>query len=55
MQVELDALPPEVLRDLYQSAVDNFWDDDAFARVLARESKEREVLTKLVSSTEGRQ
>jgi hypothetical protein len=30
VQYEVDALPPEVLRGLYQTAIDGFWDQDAY-------------------------
>jgi len=45
VQVELDALPPEVLRELYQEAVDRFWDLSAFEEVVQQESEERDILT----------
>jgi hypothetical protein len=41
VQVELDALPPEVLRALYQSAIDRYWDTSAYELALARERGER--------------
>jgi hypothetical protein len=41
MQVELDALPPEVLRGLYQEAIDRYWDMSTFAAVRAQEDTER--------------
>lgn len=44
VQVELDALPPEALRDLYQSALDRYWDTSAFEHTLAREQAERAEL-----------
>lgn len=37
MQVELDTLPPETLRQLFQDAIDRDWGDDAHSRVLDRE------------------
>jgi hypothetical protein len=37
VQYEVDALDPETLRDLYQNAIDLFWNDDAHAAVLERE------------------
>jgi hypothetical protein len=37
VQYEVDALPPETLRDLYGSAIESFWDDAAHRSVLARE------------------
>lgn len=50
MQVELDALPPEDMRDAYQLAFDQFWDPNAYARVLERERTERAVLSRVVES-----
>jgi hypothetical protein len=43
-QVELDALPPNVLRELYEAAVDQFWDASAFEKVMQRERADRELL-----------
>lgn len=40
IQVELEALPGETLRDLYQAAIDDWWDGDAYQRVLAREAED---------------
>ena len=37
VQVELDALPPETLRPLFDSAVTQFWDTSACEAALARE------------------
>ena len=44
VQVELDALPPDTLRDLYQDAIDHFWDTSAYVTALQRERREREEL-----------
>jgi hypothetical protein len=44
VQFEVDALPPEQLRYLYQNAIDPLWDDDAHAATLARESADLEEL-----------
>ena len=38
VQVELDALPPETLRSLFDSAVGQFWDTAAYEAALAREA-----------------
>jgi hypothetical protein len=40
-QYEVDALPPDQLRDLYRSAVEGSWDDDAYQIVLAQETEDR--------------
>jgi hypothetical protein len=44
VQVELDALPPEVLRDLFSAAIAEFWDMSAHQTVLDREHRERRRL-----------
>ena len=44
VQVELDALPPEQLQQLYQDALAVYWDDDAYAEVMAREARETRQL-----------
>ncbi len=44
VQVELDALAPDVLRGLYQAAIDEYWDDNAYQKVIAREAEERDQL-----------
>jgi hypothetical protein len=43
-QVELDALDPSDLRDLYQAQIDRWWDDDAYQTVLAEEAEHRATL-----------
>ena len=40
VQVELDALPPDVLQRLYSEAIAEYWDDDTYAEVLKREAQE---------------
>jgi hypothetical protein len=44
VQVELDALPPDVLRTLYATALADFWDMSAYDAVLALEEHDREEL-----------
>lgn len=44
VQVEMDALDPTVLRGLYQDAVDEFWDDEAYAAVMESEEDDRDAL-----------
>jgi hypothetical protein len=48
VQVEVDALPPDVLRGLYQSALDQVWDPSAYTAVLAQEAVDREHLRALL-------
>jgi len=43
-QVELDALNPNDLHDLYSDALAPYWDADTAADVLAREEEERVTL-----------
>jgi hypothetical protein len=40
VQVELDALPPDILHDLYESAVAEFWDDEAYDAAVEQERDE---------------
>jgi hypothetical protein len=44
VHVELDALPPDVLRALYADAIAEFWNDDAHDATLEREAAERRTL-----------
>lgn len=44
IQVELDALPPDTLRDLYSTTFAEYWDQKAFEEIVAREEGERERL-----------
>lgn len=46
-QYEVDALPPEVLRDLYRSAISEFWDEDAYNEVIAQEDDDVEQLRQM--------
>lgn len=45
VQVELDALPPDVLQELYQTAIDEFWDESAYEAVCERETADRDRLS----------
>jgi hypothetical protein len=44
VQYELDALPPDVLMDLYTTAINRYWDEAAFKRVLRQEAKDKHGL-----------
>ncbi|PZS15338.1 MAG: hypothetical protein DLM60_17510 [Pseudonocardiales bacterium] len=44
VQVELDALPPETLRQLYTDAITQHWDESAYASALEREGTELALL-----------
>lgn len=44
LQVELDALPPDVLQELYTTAIAEFWDMSKFREAVAREEAERAYL-----------
>jgi hypothetical protein len=48
-QYEVDALPPEVLRGLYQEAIDRFWHSDAYDAVMRQERDDRDRLRDLVA------
>jgi hypothetical protein len=52
VQVELDALDPAILRQLYQEAIDQVWDMSVFQRVTAQEARDRRHLRRL--AREGR-
>ena len=39
--MELDALPPDELRTLYQEALDSYWDMTPYDAVKGREATER--------------
>jgi hypothetical protein len=43
-QVELDALPPEDLRRLFQDELDQWWDEAAHEEILETEDRERATL-----------
>ena len=49
---EVDALAPSDLRSLYRSAIDEFWDEQTYDDVLAREADERDRLTELADQWE---
>jgi len=42
VQVELDALPPETLRELYTAAIEDYWDWASYDAALDREERDRE-------------
>lgn len=44
IQVELDALPPDVLQSLYREAIERYWDRSIFEAVLEQEDRERGVI-----------
>jgi hypothetical protein len=48
VQVEADALPPDILRDKLTEAVDEFYDRDAYEAVTDRELRLRSRLEDLV-------
>lgn len=45
VQVELDALPPTTLRDLYADTIGAFWDESAHQAALDREAEDLAILT----------
>lgn len=47
VQVELDALPPDVLRGLYEDAAADYWDVSRFELVVERERVELERLERI--------
>lgn len=44
IQVELDAIPPDTLRELYQDVIDQYWNPEAHEAVMALEEEERDSL-----------
>jgi hypothetical protein len=44
VQVELDALPPDVLKQIYDDAVAAYWDEDAYTESREQEEKDRQQL-----------
>jgi hypothetical protein len=54
VQVELDALPPEVLRRLVAEAMTAWWDDAAYHAMLAHEAPDRAVLAACVQAAKRR-
>ncbi len=44
VQVELDALPPDVLRGLYREALEPYWDQDHHEEVVEREGEDVQTL-----------
>jgi hypothetical protein len=49
IQVELDALDPDVLRQLYAGALEKYWDNATYEDALQREAEEREELERIVA------
>ena len=45
IQVELDALPPDILRKLYSAAIDLYLDVSQYEAVVKQEAREREAVT----------
>jgi hypothetical protein len=48
VQVEVEAVHPDTLRQLYQDAIDTVWDTSAFENMQRRESEERQRLLDLL-------
>ena len=43
-QFELDALPPDVVRNMYRDIIDGYWDEDACQAALDQEDTDRDEL-----------
>lgn len=43
-QIEVDAVPPDVLQEMVNDAIEPFWDQSAFEAALEREQQERDEL-----------
>jgi hypothetical protein len=55
VQVEVDALEPTALRDLFTDAIEQYWDTDAYDAVLSKEKADIKVLDGIVSKLVRRQ
>lgn len=44
IQVELDALPPDVLKKIYEDAIGEYWNSDAYDKSIAQEEEDRKKL-----------
>jgi hypothetical protein len=53
VQVEVDALPPETLRELFATAIEDFWDSSAYESDLAQENLDVSVLRALAAQLGG--
>jgi len=51
-QIEVDALPPDVLRGLLLDAIGDYWDDDIYHEVLERERADAVVLGTLLAEVD---
>src|SRR5262245_57479113 len=51
VQVELDALPPETFRALFEAAIAEFWDTKAYKAALKQERADDRLLARLVKDT----
>ncbi|MCV7394374.1 hypothetical protein [Mycobacterium paraseoulense] len=49
VQVEVDALEPPLLRQLYTDAIDKYWDADAYADALAQEESDIDALEQVLN------
>jgi hypothetical protein len=54
VQVEMDALDPNDLRELFTGAINEFWDMSTYEAVLERETDERAALADLADNWPGR-
>lgn len=52
VQVELDALPPETLRSLFDDAIADFWDKSTYEAVREREDEHRQQLRAAAAAIE---
>jgi hypothetical protein len=52
VQIEVDALPPQTFRNLYQTAIDELWDADAHHAVMEQEEADLAELRRLAGQDE---
>ena len=49
MQVETDAIDPNELRNLFQEAINQYWDYAAFAAAVEKENADKRILNDEIS------
>ena len=50
VQVELEALDPDVMRELLETVVARYWDDEAFAALERREAADRDRMREFIET-----
>ena len=55
IQIEVEAIPPDTRRDLYQDAIDEFFDQDAFDAAMVQEEADKKRLEVIRKNEERRE